>query len=331
MTLRDVTAVEAGTDTSAGARRVPSRALGLSVAAVLAAALIWSSSFAVTKVALAEIPPMTIGALRFVLAALVLGVLVHAKQDKRLPTVRQRITIGIAGLLGISLYFALENVGVDLASASDATLIVASYPIITLVLELLFGRAGFSVVRLVGMLVAIGGVWLVVRDGATDHGADHLLGDVILILGGVVWAAYNLVAQRDKSGASPIVVTYYQTVAGAGGFVVLSLFEIDRWSVPSPGGAVRIAFLAIVCSVVAFLLYNYGLRGLVPSVAVNLLNIVPVAGLGWAVLLADETLSGTQVVGAAVVILGVVLGLYRDSRDGAEAGTEREEAPVEGR
>ncbi|MGP4016014.1 DMT family transporter [Saccharopolyspora sp. 5N708] len=290
------------------------RGLGLSVAAILAAALIWSSSFAVTKVALAEIPPMTIGAMRFVLAAVILGVVVHTGRDRRrLPSPRQRLFIGFAGLLGITAYFALENVGVDLATASDATLIVASYPIITLVLEILFGRATFSPVRLIGMLVAVAGVWLVVQGQTGGGGEHHLWGDLILIAGGVVWAVYNLVAQRDDSGASPIVVTYYQTLAGAGGFVLLSLTEVDRWSVPAGGNLLRIGFLAALCSVAAFLLYNYGLRRLEPSVAVNLLNIVPAAGLGWAVLLAGETLNLLQVLGGTIVIVGVTLGIYRKS------------------
>jgi drug/metabolite transporter (DMT)-like permease len=289
------------------------RGLGLSVAAILAAALIWSSSFAVTKVALAEIPPMTIGAMRFLLATVVLGVVVHTGRDRRLPSPGQRLFIGFAGLLGITAYFALENVGVDLATASDATLIVASYPIITLVLEILCGRATFSPVRLIGMLVAVTGVWLVVQGQTGGGGEHHLRGDLILIAGGVVWAVYNLVAQRDDSGASPIVVTYYQALAGAGGFVLLSLTEVDRWSVPTEGNLLRIGFLAALCSVAAFLLYNYGLRHLEPSVAVNLLNIVPVAGLGWAVLLAGETLNFLQVLGGAIVIVGVTLGIYRKS------------------
>ncbi|QFU88359.1 DMT family transporter [Amycolatopsis sp. YIM 10] len=283
------------------------------MAAILAAALIWSSSFAVTKVALAEIPPMTIGALRFVLAAVILGLLVHTRRDKRLPSPRQRLRIGFAGLLGITVYFAVENIGVAWATASDATLIVAAYPIITLVLEILCGRARFSAVRFAGMLVAIAGVWLVVR-GQTGGGGEHRLwGDLLLLAGGVVWAVYNLVAQRDDSGASPIVITYYQTLAGAGGFVLLSLFEADRWTVPSGGNLLRIGFLAALCSVAAFLLYNHGLRRLESSVAVNLLNIVPVAGLGWAVLLAGESLELHQLLGGAVVIAGVTLGSYRKS------------------
>ncbi|MEV6826924.1 DMT family transporter [Amycolatopsis sp. NPDC051102] len=288
----------------------------LAVPAVLGAALIWSSSFAVTKVALAEVPPMTLGALRFVLAAAILGVAVHTGPRRRpLPSPRERLHIGGAGLLGITAYFALENIGVDLATASDATLIVASYPVLTLVLS---GRTAFSPVRLTGMLLAIAGVWLVVRDKSGGH---SLSGDAFLIAGGAVWALYNILARRDTSGASPIVVTYYQTLAGAGGFVLLSLSEVDQWSAPGAGTVLRIGFLAGLCSVAAFLLYNYGLRGLEPSVAVNLLNIVPVAGLVWAVALAGETLTVTQVFGGAVVIGGVTLSLRRKkSRGGLRAG-----------
>ncbi|MEU5263163.1 DMT family transporter [Amycolatopsis sp. NPDC021455] len=280
------------------------------VVAVLAAALIWSSSFAVTKVVLAEVPPMTLGAFRFVLAAVVLGVVVRAGRWP-LPSPRQRLFIGFAGLLGITAYFALENAGVGWATASDATLIVAAYPVITLALA---GRAAFSPIALTGAVVAVAGVWLVVG-GQPGGGSEHRVwGDLILIAGGVVWAVYNLLARRDGSGATPIVVTYYQTLAGAGGFVLLSLTEADRWSVPTAAGLLRIGFLAAFCSVAAFLLYNHGLRRLEPGVAVNLLNIVPVAGLGWAVLLAGETPTPVQLLGGAVVIAGVFLGSHRKDR-----------------
>lgn len=300
----------------------------LAVAAVLGAALIWSTSFAVTKVALGEIPPMTIGAIRFSLAALVLAAMVHTRRDRRLPTVRQRLFIGLAGLLGITAYFAVENLGVDLATASDATLIVAAYPIITLALELALRRATLSVIRLAGMVVAIGGVWLVVRGGAGGESGNRLWGDALLILGGLVWAGYNLVAQRDTSGASPVVVTYYQTLAGALGFLAMSLSETDRWAWPSPANLGRMLFLAGLCSVAAFLLYNYGLRGLLPSVAVNLLNIVPVAGLVWAASLAGESIGTQQIIGGAVVIAGVVSGLYqpKSDRPAAKPNAEKDNA-----
>lgn len=291
----------------------------LAVAAVLTAAIIWSSSYAVTKVALAEVPPLTIGALRFAGAAVLLGMIVHAQHGRVATTRRQKLQIATAGLLGITVYFALENIGVELASASDATLIVASYPVITMIIELAAGRAHFSPVRFLGMLLAILGVWVVVSSGpGSSSGGHHLVGDLLLLAGGVAWAAYNVIARRSDSGASVVVVTYYQTLAGAGGFVLLALFESDTWAPPSGATILRLGFLAVFCSVVAFLAYNYGLRVLTAGMAVNLLNVVPVLGLVWAVVLAGETINFLQIAGGAIVIVGVSLGLLRTRRERAE-------------
>lgn len=291
----------------------------LAVAAVLTAAVIWSSSYAVTKVALADVPPLTIGALRFVGAAVLLGMIVHARRDRVAPTRRQKARIAAAGLLGITVYFALENVGVELASASDATLIVAFYPVITMIIELVAGRARFSSLRLLGMLLAILGVWVVVSSApGNDGGGHHLVGDLILLAGGIGWAAFSVVARRDKSGAPVVVVTYYQTLAGAGGFLLLSLFESGTWASPSGATILRLLFLAVFCSVVAFLAYNYGLRVLTAGMAVSLLNIVPVLGLMWAVVLAGEKLGILQAAGGGIVIVGVSVGLVRTRRERAE-------------
>lgn len=89
------------------------------------------------------------------------------------------------------------------------------------------------------------------------------------------------------------------------------------------------AFLAVFCSVAAFLAYNFGLRALSPSMAVNLLTTVPVTGLAWTVLLAGETLAPMQIVGGAVVILGVTLGLAR-TRSELAAGDDTEHRWIEG-
>lgn len=281
----------------------------LAAGSILLAAVIWSSSYAVTKVTLTQIPPLTIGALRFVMAAGLLGAPVRGSRERVVLSGRQKARIGAAGLLGITAYFTLENLGVDLASASDATLIVAAYPVFTLVIELVSGRAPFSPVRLLEMVLAIVGVWVVVSAGATSGGGHHLAGDLLLLGGGVAWAAFN-VAAREDGGAPVVVVTYYQTLAGAAGFVVLSLLEAGRWAVPAGPNVLRLLYLAVLCSIVGFLAYNYGLRTLDASTAVNILNVVPVLGLLWAMVLAGESPTFRQVVGGGVVILGVGLGLF---------------------
>ncbi|GAA3763201.1 DMT family transporter [Streptomyces tremellae] len=295
----------------APAARSARRTKVLSIVAVVGAALLWSSSYAVTKEVLSDVGPLTIGALRFTFAALLLIAmtrLVARRRPIERPTGRQRLLTWLSGLLGITVYFILENFGVELSTASDASLIVASYPLMTMLLELAIFRIRMPVARIVAVLVAAAGAYLVVRNGAAVGGSQRWLGDILLLFGGMVWALYNLVSKL-AGGRDAVSVTCHQMTAGAAGFLLASLFEASHWSVPSLTSSALLVYLAVGCSVGGFLLYNYGLQALKSSVAVNILNLVPAFGVLGAVLINGESVQLTQATGGIVIVGGVMLGL----------------------
>ena len=298
------------------------------LAYVAGAVLIWSTSFVATKAALVEVGPLALGATRFALAALLAGLVAALFGGIRVGAADLgRLCLG--GLLGITLYFSLENVGVDLATASDAALVVASYPAIAMVLEALVYRRKLSMRRLSGVALAIVGVnavlgnALVASDGRASWDASRLLGDAILLATGLVWALYNL-ATRGVVARYPMpTVVFWQTAFGALFFVPLALVEQSivgggRW-VPSGGVALlAVAHLGVLCSVVAFLLYARGLKGLDASSAVSVMNLVPVFGVLFAVVLLGEPLGLLQVFGGLVVIAGVTLSVRVDPHEDEE-------------
>ncbi|GGL92736.1 membrane protein [Streptomyces fumigatiscleroticus] len=282
----------------------------LAIGAVVAAALFWSSSYAVTKQVLAEVGPLTIGAIRFTMAAGLLAVMVRMRRTPvPRPDARQRRMIYLSGLLGITAYFVLENIGVELSVASDASLIVATYPLMTMLLELVVFRTRMPLLRVGGVLLATVGAFLVVRNGAEVGGGARWFGDVLLLLGGLVWAGYNVLGTYAGRGQDALNLTYHQTVAGAAGFLLASLLEIGDWRMPGGAASALLAYLAVACSVGGFLLYNYGLRRMASSVAVNILNLVPVFGVLGAVVINGEAVGPAQVVGGVIIVAGVALGL----------------------
>lgn len=296
------------------------------VCAVVAAALFWSSSYAVTKRVLEDVGPLSVGAVRFTLAALLLGVMVRlGRRRPARPDARQRRLLHLSGLLGITVYFVLENVGVDLSTASDASLIVATYPLMTMLVERFALRAPMPLPRVAGVLLATGGAFLVVRDGAEAGGGSRWLGDVLLLLGGVAWAGYNVLGKRASAGQDAVSVTYHQTVAGAAGFLLASLLEAGEWRVPDATASSLLVYLAVACSVGGFLLYNHGLRAMPSSVAVNILNLVPVFGVLGAVVINGESIRPAQAAGGVVIIAGVALGMA--DRGGAAAGARTAPGP----
>ncbi|MFF5788974.1 DMT family transporter [Streptomyces sp. NPDC012693] len=295
------------------------------VCAVMAAALFWSSSYAVTERLLEDVGPLAIGAVRFALAALLLGLMVRMPRRRRArPDPRQRRQLQLSGLLGITVYFVLENVGVDLSTASDASLIVATYPLMTMLLELVVFRARLPLPRVAGVLLATLGVFLVVHNGAQVGGGSRWLGDVLLLLGGLAWAGYNVLGKRASAGLDAVTVTYHQTLAGAAGFLLASLLEADDWRMPDATASALLVYLAVGCSVGGFLLYNHGLRRMASSVAVNILNLVPVFGVVGAVVINGESVRLAQLTGGVIIVAGVALGMIeRGGGAAADPGTGR--------
>ncbi|MFF4165328.1 DMT family transporter [Streptomyces sp. NPDC001741] len=288
------------------------------VCAVVAAALFWSSSYAVTKRVLEDVGPLGIGAIRFTLAALILGVVVRMRRHgPARPDARQRRQLYLSGFLGITVYFILENVGVDLSTASDASLIVATYPLMTILLELAVFRTRLPATRVAGVLLATLGAFLVVRNGAQVGGSSRWLGDILLLLGGVAWAGYNVLGKRASTGQDAVGVTYYQTLAGAAGFLLASLLEAGDRRMPDATASALLVHLAVACSVGGFLLYNYGLRRMASSVAVNILNLVPVFGVIGAVVINGESIRAAQAAGGVIIIAGVALGMIERGREAA--------------
>jgi drug/metabolite transporter (DMT)-like permease len=302
------------------------------LAYVACAVLIWSTSFVATKAALVEVEPLALGAVRFALAALLAGLIAAVFGGLRVQGVADLGRLCLGGLLGITLYFSMENVGVDLATASDAALVVASYPAIAMVVEALVYRRRLSARRLVGVGLAIVGVNAILGNAllaSAGQGWDapRLVGNAILLATGLVWAFYNL-ATRSVVARYPMpTVVFWQTAFGALLFVPVALVERaatggGSW-IPSGGVALlAVVHLGVLCSVVAFLLYARGLKGLDASSAVSVMNLVPVFGVLFAVLLLSEPLGPLQVLGGLVVVAGVAQSVRGDPEHAREVPTK---------
>lgn len=273
------------------------------------AILIWSISFVATKIALTTFPPLGLGLVRFGLATLLLGSLMIFRTNKDKPTSRDSMRLIVSGLLGITIYFSLENIGVKYSTAVDAALIVASYPAITMLLEAVFFQTKYPLKSFIGVALAISGVSMIVSVSSSTEGAERVFGDILLILAGVVWAFYNFITHSVASKYSMFTITFYQITAGTIGFLPLIFLENDRWIPPTLDSLIAVIYLGALCSLLAFYLYAFGLRKISSSSAVVLMNLVPVFGVLFSFIILKESINTIQIIGGVVVIIGVVLSV----------------------
>ncbi|WP_371368128.1 hypothetical protein SRRS_18110 [Sporomusa rhizae] len=281
-------------------------------AASTLALLIWSTSFIGTKIAYSTFPPLTLGALRFVIASIFLGIALIIKREFAKPTFKDLGVMSLSGALGITLYFAMQNIGVSLTTASSAALIVASYPAVTTLLELIIYNVKPSATKVVGIFIAMAGVFILSfseTDAGDGDGKDQFIGNLILIATGFVWTFYNFVTQKVVNKYPAITVSFYQTIAGTILFLPLILVERHEWVSPTLISFSALIYLGVLCSVVAFMFYNFGLRKIPPSTSVTLMNLVPIFGVIFSVLILHETITLQQLAGGVITIAGVLLSV----------------------
>lgn len=274
--------------------------------ACISAVILWSGSFITTKLAYETFAPIQLGAGRTLIAALIIWIIRKITNSTEKIRNKDRKRLFLSGLLGITLYFTLENIGVQMTSASNAALIVASFPAITALLEFFFYRSKPSLQKIIGIFLAIIGVAILTQ--IKVDGSNHSLwGNLILLGAGIVWACYNFVTKDITRKYSAMTITSYQMTVGTLCFIPFLLWEDEAWKMPNVISITSLLFLSIGCSVAAFILYNYGLKKLSASASVSLMNLVPVLGIVFSVFLLKEIVTLSQVIGGEIVIIGVIL------------------------
>ncbi|MBU6423418.1 MAG: DMT family transporter [Chloroflexota bacterium] len=284
------------------------------VLAYLAIALSWGGTWPVGKVAVGEVPPLELSAIRFALVGLVLLAVCLVL---RIPLGRKDLgAVVLAAALGIFLYNALVFVALTMAPASDGALIVpTSIPVLTAVAALTIGErmtgtkaAGFAVATIGGALVIVGA-----QTAGGAFSVQRLLADLMALGGAACWAAYGVaghVAMRDRS---PIALVALTSIIGAAMLFPLGLSEHAYRDVPAwPLSAwALLAYLVVFATIVGFVLFQWSVRRFGAGVASMVSYLVPVAALAIAAVWLAERPAPLQLLGGAVILAGVRVATLR--------------------
>jgi drug/metabolite transporter (DMT)-like permease len=281
------------------------------LAALTLAAACWGLGTVISKRALAEIPALTLLPIQLAASLVVLAALMRRRG---LPLRGSPPILGRLGILNPGLAYAFGLLGLGSITASLAVLLGALEPLMILILAiwLLHER----VPALVGVLslAAVVGLVLLVY----DPGTNGQLGGVALTLAGIACcAAYTIIARRwiATSDSTAQVVFAQQAHALVFALVVVVLVGLL-------GGAVRptaisaIGLLSGVTSGIlyyaaAYWLYLTALRGAPASLAAISFYLIPLFGIAGGILLLGEGLDPRQWLGAAIVLVAVLVITFR--------------------
>lgn len=274
--------------------------------------LFWGGAFGSTKHVLAELPPLTVAAIRFLCAGLLMSLWAMWRKEWDWHAIGQS-WLGLLGLgaVGIFGYNAFFNIGMQYTSAINGALVIVINPVTTSMVAVLFLGERWSGRQGLGALLSMVGVLIVITRGDLSALLSLSLnkGEVILLGAVVAWTTYTSLAKIVMRRISPTMATAVSMVAGGLMLLVASLPERGWEKLPgiSFQVAAELAYLSIFASFIAFLLFNMGVREIGASKASAYINLMPVNAVLIAALFYGETVTWIHGLGMAFVMSGVYL------------------------
>lgn len=277
--------------------------------ALVAVVVVWAGSFSAIKATLDDVAAIDVAILRYAVA--LPGFAFILLRARGLPglTRRDAIRVAAAGLFVVLGYHLFLNVGTRHTTAGVAALVVALAPAITVALSAAMGLERIRVRHVAGLAVAFAGVVVVVALGSGQELSFESVRGPLLVLGAPIsFAAYNVLLKPLLGRYDLLALTAATSLAGTIGLLPLvRASTVDAVVDGPPQVLALILYLGILATLLGYIAWNAGLRGLGPTRAVTYAyGIPPLAVLFGAVFL-DEAVTAWLVLGVVLVVGGIVL------------------------
>ncbi len=281
-------------------------------------------SFIFMKVALKHTTPLDLLAHRFT-AAMVVVVGLWAAGLIRFPRFdKARLKpLLLLALFYPVLFFTLQTFGMKFSTASEAGIIFAVTPILTLLSAMIFLKERTSWLQKLGILLSVGGVILIILKTNSHLGASDPRGVVLLLLSVLSVVTYYTVGKKAGQRFSALELTVLMTFLA---FVTFNLWAafvhyqtgtLNQFFVPlkQPGFLIPVLYLGILSSLLTSFLSNFALTAIPASKIAVFNNLSPIISVLGGIFILYETLYAYHIVGGLLVLTGVaatVLFKYRN-------------------
>lgn len=259
-----------------------------------------------TRFVIADTDPLTLGVLRFGGAFLVLLPIVLVLRQPW-PKGRDWFGVALLGLLYFCVYQVLYNVAFVYTTAARGSMVGSTLALITMLVAALFGVERLSGRKIVGVLVATGGVAVALASGLADAPHGSWRGDIIMLAGILGWACHSVWSRPFIVRSSPLTFVTAGMGFGAvcllaiglarGGFNGVTAFGPAQWT--------AVIYLAIFGGAVAFSLWVFALQHATPTRVASTIAVHPISASILAAIIVGEPIGLNLAVGVVAVLAGI--------------------------
>jgi drug/metabolite transporter (DMT)-like permease len=275
--------------------------------------VIWGVNYVVAKLALKYFPPLVFAPLRTIFATALLIPIYwwshrHAEAAQDPPwTRREWLQLAVLGVAGITLNQVFFIVGMGKTSVAHAALIIATGPVVVLLMAAMRGLERINARKVAGLGFAILGIAVLQwAPGKADRGAS-LAGDALIFLAAFFFALFTIGGKEMTRRHGPIVVNTVGFACGTVASLPVLIWASRGFDWSSPGfwGWSTVLYMAAFPSVLCYLIFYHALEHL-PATRVSVFSYAQplIAAISGWLILGEPVTAG--VAGATALVLGGV-------------------------
>lgn len=291
------------------------RAGVLSILTITLVGVLWGLNWPVVKMMLTEMPPLTIRALAFPSAALLLGVIVRFLGHDFWPARKDRFPLVVTGLFLVFGFNVLTTFGQMMTETSRAAIIAYTMPAMTAVLAVVFLDERLQG-RVIGALI-IGMAALGVL-ASEDIAAivSKPAGPAIMLLAALSWALGNVALKARRWSVPPLSLTVWFFVMSSLACWPLVLIFEPPWEQTRPSftALMLLAYHVLGPMVVCYALWTLSLGKLPATTAAISTLTAPIVGVGSAVIVLGDEVTWQKIVALLMVVASIVITLSTQER-----------------
>ena len=270
---------------------------------IIAATIIWGSSFVIVKDVTNSMPPAWILVVRFTVAAIIMAVAFLKYRELYF----ERSHVGFGLLFGLAMFLAYytQTIGITDTTPGKNAFLTGTYCVIVPFLAWVLVRRRPNRYNIVAAILCIVGIGFISLDGSLTI----RFGDAMTLVCAVFYALHIILVSQFAQGRNIYVLTMWQFVGVAiCSLIVGGLFEpMPDWAAVPMDCWISLAYLAVACTTVALLFQNIGQAHLPPASAALLLSLEAVFGVAFSVALGAETLTLRIGFGFALVFAAIII------------------------
>ena len=272
--------------------------------------LIWGSTWLFIKIGLNDLPPLTFAGIRFVIAVIILLAIIWARRVSFPANRAEWWLLVLTGILSFSLNYGLIFWGEQFVSSGLAALLQATIPVFGLVIAHFYlPQERMTPMRIAGVVLGVSGVGVVFSNQLSVAGGKAFAGSVAMVLSSFFVAYSNVLIKARATKLDPAMIAAAQMFFGLIPLLAIGLaWEGSplqfRWTVRA---VISLFYLAIVGSVVAFLLYYWLMKNMDVTKTMLIALVTPVVAVALGMIILGERLSWRTLIGGLMIMCGIGL------------------------